>query len=369
MKFGVYIGPIFPGEMGAADAFDFALRMARTAHESGFDGIFAAHHYALGPSHQMFHPFSILARLAADCPGSYLGTACFILPLAHPLGVAEATATLDVISGGRLLFGVGRGYRVPEFQSFGISRRERGARLVEAVAAVRTLWADDPASYEGRFYRFAGVSISPKPIQRPGPPVWVGADTVESVARVPEFGDAWIASGRHTRTFIREALPGYRKRLEELGRPFDGVPMFREMHVATDSRRAEEEMKESFRALYESYARWGQPGERYDLDFDELREESWSDRRKRSPSASMSTATSSPCPSCGSASISPAWIRNSPWKRSACLARRSFRSAANPPRPSTELRGTGCRTSTTERTARPEWKTFRSAGSFSSADA
>jgi len=155
---------------------------------------------------------------------------------------------------------------VPEFQSFGIPRHERGPRLVEAVTAVRTLWADDPASYEGRFYQFAGVSISPKPIQRPGPPVWVGADTVESVARVPEFGDAWIASGRHTRTFVRKALPGYRKRLEELGRPFDGVPMFREMHVATDSRRAEEEMKESFRALYESYARWGQPGERYDLE-------------------------------------------------------------------------------------------------------
>jgi alkanesulfonate monooxygenase SsuD/methylene tetrahydromethanopterin reductase-like flavin-dependent oxidoreductase (luciferase family) len=118
LKFGVYVGPMYPGEMDAAEAFELARAMASTAHESGFDGIFAAHHYALGPSHQMFHPFTTLARLAADCPGGYLGTACFILPLAHPLGVAEATATLDVISGGRLLFGVGQGYRVPEFQSF-----------------------------------------------------------------------------------------------------------------------------------------------------------------------------------------------------------------------------------------------------------
>jgi hypothetical protein len=61
------------------------------------------------------------------------------------------------------------------------------------------------------------------------PPIWIGADTVESVAHVPEIGDAWIASGRHTRTFIREALPGYRRRLDELGRPFGGVPMFREI--------------------------------------------------------------------------------------------------------------------------------------------
>lgn len=273
MKFGIYIGPFYPGEMEGGRAFDFALAMARTAHESGFDGIFAAHHYALGPSHMGFHPFVMLARMAAECPGSYLGTAAFLLPLTHPIEVAEATSLLDVMCGGRLLFGVGQGYRELEFQSFGVPRAERGVRLAEAVQAVRTLWAEEPASFNGRFYRFADISIRPKPIQRPGPPVWIGADTVESVARTPDIGDAWIASGRHTRTFIRKALPEYRRQLEERGRPFEGVPMFREMHVAVDSQRAEEEMKEAFRAMYESYARWGQPGERYDLEFDQLKQE------------------------------------------------------------------------------------------------
>ena len=273
MKFGVYIGPAYPGEMDGARAFDFALAMARTAHESGFDGIFAAHHYAAGPSHTVFHPFVILARLAAECPGCYLGTACFVLPLAHPVEVAEATSLLDVMCGGRLLFGVGQGYRQLEFKSFGVPRAERGVRLAEAVQAIRTLWAEEPACFDGRFYQFADVSIRPKPIQRPGPPVWVGADTVESVARIPAIGDAWIASGRHTRTFIRQALPGYRRQLEERGRPFDGVPMFREMHLAGDDRQAEKEMKDGLRAMYESYARWGQPGERYDLEFDQLKEE------------------------------------------------------------------------------------------------
>jgi alkanesulfonate monooxygenase SsuD/methylene tetrahydromethanopterin reductase-like flavin-dependent oxidoreductase (luciferase family) len=273
MKFGVFIGPFDPGEMGGAQAFDLALAMARSAHEGGFDGIFAAHHYALGPSHMMFHPFVILARLVAECPGSYLGTAVFLLPLTHPIEVAEATSLLDVMCGGRLLFGVGQGYRELEFRSFGVPRAERGVRLGEAVQAVRTLWADEPASFNGRFYQFADVSIRPKPLQRPGPPVWVGADTVGTVARTPDIGDGWIASGRHTRTFIRRALPGYRRRLEENGRTFDGVPMFREMHVAADSRQAEAEMKEAFRAQYDSYARWGQPGERYDLEFDQLKEE------------------------------------------------------------------------------------------------
>ena len=141
------------------------------------------------------------------------------------------------------------------------------------MQAVRVLWTGQTSSFEGRFYRFEDVSIRPTPIQQPGPPVWVGADTVPTVARVPDIGDAWVASGRHTRTFIREALPGYRARLEELGRPFEGLPLFREMHVAEDSRSAEEGMKDALRAQYESYARWGQPGERYDLDFDQLKEE------------------------------------------------------------------------------------------------
>ena len=221
----------------------------------------------------MFHPFSTLARLAADCPGCHLGTACFILPLAHPLGVAEATATLDVICGGRLLFGVGQGYRVPEFQSFGIPRHERGARLIEAVTAIRTLWADDPASYEGRFYQFSGISITPKPIQRPGPPVWV----------VPTPSRAWPASPTSATPGSRAAAtpePSSAKQWpptdEDSRSSGDHTTAYRcsaSCTWAPAARQAEAEMKDAFRALYESYARWGQPGERYDLDFDELKQE------------------------------------------------------------------------------------------------
>jgi alkanesulfonate monooxygenase SsuD/methylene tetrahydromethanopterin reductase-like flavin-dependent oxidoreductase (luciferase family) len=127
MKFGVFAGPIYPGEMDPAEAFELALAIARTAHESGFDVI-----------------------------------------------AAEATAFLDVMCGGRLLFGVGRGYRAVELESLRIPRVERGERLVEAVQAVRTLWADDPASLEGRFYQFTDVSIRPRPIQRPGRPCGSG---------------------------------------------------------------------------------------------------------------------------------------------------------------------------------------------------
>jgi hypothetical protein len=92
-------------EWDGVRAFGFAQAMARTAHESGFDGIFAAHHYVLGPSHMGFHPFLMLARMAAECPGGYLGTAAFVLPLTHPVEVAEAMSLLDVMCGGKFLFG------------------------------------------------------------------------------------------------------------------------------------------------------------------------------------------------------------------------------------------------------------------------
>ncbi len=273
MKLGVFIGPIFPGDMSGPDAFDLALRLARAARESGFDGIFAAQHYVLGPSHQMMHPLVLLARLAAEFPGGYLGTSVYLLPFTHPVEAAESTALLDVISGGKLILGVGKGYRAAEFASFDIPRAERGARLAEAVRAVRELWTGEPASFSGDYYSFDDVTIRPRPVQRPGPPIWVGSDTELGVAGVADYGDAWIASGRHTRTFVRAALLGYRARLTELGRPYPGVPMFREMHVAATSAVAEAQMKDALESLYQSYARWGQPGERYDQDFAELKRE------------------------------------------------------------------------------------------------
>jgi alkanesulfonate monooxygenase SsuD/methylene tetrahydromethanopterin reductase-like flavin-dependent oxidoreductase (luciferase family) len=101
--------------------------------------------------------------------------------------VAEATALLDVMSGGRFLFGVGQGYRKAEFESLGISRPERSERLAEAVQAIRTLWTGQTVSFEGRFYRFEDVSIRPTPIQQPGPPVWVGTSSTNSPLGRPDW--------------------------------------------------------------------------------------------------------------------------------------------------------------------------------------
>ena len=273
MRFGVFLGPIFPGDMAPETAFGFALDTARAARDSGFDGVFVGQHYLVGPSHQMFSPLLLLARVAGECPGLDLGTAIFVLPLHHPIEIAEATSTLDVICGGKLILGLGAGYRQIEFDSFGVPPVMRSKRLTEGIQALRVLWSEDNATFDGQLFQFTGVSIRPKPLQRGGPPIWIGADTKRGVVRAAAIGDAWLASGRQSKGLLRTLYTTYRGKLDELGRPFDGVPMFREMHVAMDSQRAELEMKEAFERMYASYARWGQPGEHYDQDFEVLRRE------------------------------------------------------------------------------------------------
>lgn len=258
--------------MSDEDAFKFCRSTARVAHQSGLDGIFVGHHYVLGPAQVSFHPLILLASLAAEVPGGYLGTAVFLMPLHHPVEVAESAALLDVLSGGRFILGVGEGYRDAEFRVFGVSKAQRAPRLAEGVLAVKRLWEDEKATFKGEFFNFENVSIRPKPIQRPRPPIWVGADTELTVARVPEIGDAWMVSGRHGRSFIRKALPGYQRRLDSVGRPYTGLPMFREMHVANDTARAEKQMKRAIETMY-SLERQSSPEKGFGLDYETLRQE------------------------------------------------------------------------------------------------
>ena len=273
MKFGVDIYPHFSTELDGPTAFKFALRQVQTAREVGFDGIFASHHYVMGPNEQMFQPVPLLGRLAAEAEGMTLGTAVFLLSLHSPVEAAELSATLDIISEGRFVFGVGQGYREAEFASFGIPRKNRGERMEEAVQVVRKLWAEENVSWHGKCFQMDGVTVAPRPVQQPGPPIWVGGDTLPGVERAARVGDAWLTSPRHSKTFIREAIARFKQTREANGQDSPPPVFFREMYVAPTRQEAEEEIRDSFERLYRAYHRAGQPGERYDLRFQELRAE------------------------------------------------------------------------------------------------
>src|SRR5438309_10800278 len=131
--------------------------------------------------------FWSLSRLASYDPNTSrlrLGTALCLPALRPPAISAKITATLDVLSGGRLVFGVGVGGENPkEFEASGVAHRERGARVDEGIEVLRALWRDTPATFKGRFTSFDAVSIDPKPVQPGGPPIWVGGRSDAALAR------------------------------------------------------------------------------------------------------------------------------------------------------------------------------------------
>lgn len=258
--------------MVRGDAFDFVMQAARVADESGFDAISISHRYLAGPEHQFFQPMVMAAHLLSEFPRMLVATNVFLLSYENPITVAEEVATLDLIAPGRFLFGVGQGYREDELRAFGIARDELGRRLEESLRVIRLLWAEGAASFHGEFWRFDDAHIGVKPSGGSGPPILLAADTLRTVPLVPQRGgDHWLPSPRHSKTFIRKALPLYMEALERAGKSFTGLPMGRDIVVAASRREAEGLVEESFTNYLHFQHKWGQPGERYDLDFDALK--------------------------------------------------------------------------------------------------
>jgi probable F420-dependent oxidoreductase len=142
----------------------------------------------------------LLGAIAARTSTLRLGTAIYLLPAHHPLQIAESVATLDRVSGGRVILGVGIGYRPYEYEPFDVPYHHRGARMEEALEILPQAWTGKPFSYEGRHFRFQDAAVFPVPIQEPHPPIWVGAVAYRAQERAARLGDAWISD-------LMEALP------------------------------------------------------------------------------------------------------------------------------------------------------------------
>jgi probable F420-dependent oxidoreductase len=164
----------------------------RRVEALGFESVWTGDHVSFhGPIHESL---TLLATYVPITSRIKLGTAVYLLALRAPAIAAKATATLDALSGGRLIFGVGVGGENPkEFELCGVPHGERGARVTEGIDVVRTLWRDSPASFAGRFTRFDNVSIDPKPVQQPGPPIWIGGRSDAALGRAGRQGDGWMS--------------------------------------------------------------------------------------------------------------------------------------------------------------------------------
>jgi probable F420-dependent oxidoreductase len=215
----VKIGVNIPN-YGAEAAPDNLVNWARRVEAMGYHHLMMSDHVALTPEVQhlfpapFYDPFTTLAWLAPETQRISLGITVAILPYRHPLLTARISANIDNFSGGRFILGAAAGWAAREFAVLGAQYRRRGAISDEYLAAIKACWADEVASFDGRFVSFRQVFTGPLPIQRPGPPVWVGGHSPGAVRRAVRLGDAWHPTSVTADWLARGGVPAMRRQAE-----------------------------------------------------------------------------------------------------------------------------------------------------------
>jgi probable F420-dependent oxidoreductase len=175
---------------GIRSAVELA-RLAARVEELGFDSLWTPDHVSY--SQPICDPFQVLAVAAAATTRIRLGTGIYLLPLRHPTHVAKMAASLDWLCGGRLTLGVGVGGEfAAEFAACELPRAERDARADESIPVLRALWSGGDPPRDGRFFRVPRVSLSPPPLQRGGPPIWIGGRSDAALRRAARLGDGYL---------------------------------------------------------------------------------------------------------------------------------------------------------------------------------
>ncbi len=182
----------WPHDWSHEQVYAYELELIQYAEELGFDGVWIAEHhfrdYGIVPSIMPFAAF-----VAARTANVKIGSGVVVLPFQHPLRIAEEAAEVDILSGGRLMFGFGRGYQGIEFAGFGVPLADSRARTDEALEILKLAWTQDRVTYDGKFHKVDNVQVLPKPLQKPHPPVWTAAISPETIGHYAAKGVPFIA--------------------------------------------------------------------------------------------------------------------------------------------------------------------------------
>ena len=195
--------PVYSLRLPNADYLGFPatteaiVETAVKAEELGFDALFVNDHVIVddsarsAPWRNVYDPLMVLSYVAARTSRILLGTSVLIMPYRNPIVTAKMVATLDQMSGGRAIAGVGAGWSEAEYNALGVPYRERGARTTEYLRLWQACWEPGPTTFHGRFFSFDNMHVSPKPLQQPHPPVWIGGSGQPSLRRAARFADVW----------------------------------------------------------------------------------------------------------------------------------------------------------------------------------
>lgn len=194
MEFGTFFLLQSPNQRPPEEVFGRATEVALAAERLEFDSIWCAEHHFSSYGY-LSRPLMFATHLAARTERIRIGSAVVVLPLHHPLVVAEDIATADLLSGGRLDVGLGRGYQTYEFERFGLSLDDSRSRFDEGVDILLEAFKGKPFAYEGKHYRFEETSVYPLPVQAPHPPIWVVGQSPESIAATAKRGFNLVSGG------------------------------------------------------------------------------------------------------------------------------------------------------------------------------
>jgi len=186
------------------------VRMSRSPHPG-------EEHPPVPPTTPVFDAFTYLGYLAGRTRHVRLGTHVYNIGLRHPFIAARAVQTLDVVSGGRIEFGVGASWLGEEWRAAGLDFESRGRRVDEALEVCKRLWSEPEVAHEGEFFRFDAVAFEPKPVQQPWPPILIGGESPAALRRAARLGDGWIGMG-HTLETAAAPIERLRELRREYGR-------------------------------------------------------------------------------------------------------------------------------------------------------
>jgi natural product biosynthesis luciferase-like monooxygenase protein len=239
-----------------AEVYADALAECRLAEALGFDTIWLAEHhfseYGIMPSLAVF-----AAALARETHRARLGTSVVVAPFIHPLRIAEEWAMVDILSGGRLEFGIGRGYQPREFRGLGVSMERTRERFDECVAIVKQAWTQERVAFQGEFYSVPDVAVFPRPLQRPHPPLWTAAVSPDTYPRAARQGFKIVTAPSFTPwDVLRKNFDTYRTAWREAHGTDAGaeIAMNKIIHVAESSKQAREDVVEPIRWFFQTQA-------------------------------------------------------------------------------------------------------------------
>ncbi|MDE0919248.1 MAG: LLM class flavin-dependent oxidoreductase [Arenicellales bacterium] len=276
MKVGLFTTNQQHLDTDMVQALEGQIEMVHAARDGGWDSLFSGQHYLNEGNNKQLQLVPFLTRLMPEAGDMTTGLGILLVNLHNPVYIAETVATLDIIARGNFIFGVGVGYREVEFNAFNVPKGKRVQRFEEYLELVHRLWTEDTVSHDSETCKLDNVHMNIRPVQQPGPPIWVGANNDRAVMRAARVGDSWFVSPHSTIGTSLRQLELYRNELKACGKPFpDELPLMKELYCAKDRATAMQKAGPYLSGKYQDYAKWGQDGampadESFDQDFEDL---------------------------------------------------------------------------------------------------